>query len=276
MKNWLSRIKKYLKEKNRFIIQNPITFKQKFSIILSKRNTILVLSGFSIVFGLFVFLVISFTSLKNFIPGYPSRGSELFLLDKENQLKLSELSEQNKDRDLWIKNLQSILSNKDSISVSQINESLAKDSNFNYKLIVFERVKEDSILRERIHQIESQGKYSLAKTILKEVLFFEMPLEGNSKELKSNSVSTYSISCKKKESISNTMDGKVIGVSENSLIIQHSHDFVSSFSGIDNLKTELGEFVERGNRLGSTSDTTLLYQLWYKGESVPLRVIEGK
>ena len=275
MKNWFSKIQKYLKEKNRFIIQNPITFQQKFSLTLTKRNTIIVISGFTILFGAIVFLIISFTSLKNMVPGFPSKGSELYRIDKDNQLKINQLAAENKNRNLWIKNLQSILTNKDSISIEKINQSIKNDSNFDYKSIVFERIKEDSILRKNINQLESKGKYFLAKTILLEVLSFEMPLDGKIIEESSNAVNSFLISCKKKENIVNPMDGRVISQTENLIIIQHQHELVTTIHGVTKFKTKVGEWIERGSRIGVTTDTTMTFQLWYKGESLPLNIVKN-
>jgi hypothetical protein len=273
MKNWLSKLKKYLKEKNRFIIQNPISFQQKFSLTLTKRNTILVLVGFTLIFGGIMFSIISFTSLKNFIPGYPSKGSELYKIDKENQLKLNELTSENRSCDLWIKNLQSILSNSDTISLQTLNESLQIDSNFDYKSIVFERTKQDSALRKKVAAFEKNGKFSLAKTILKEALFFEMPLEESPAEVESEGVLNLAFSCKKKKTITCVMDGRIVSQQNNSVVLQHAHDLVTVFSGISTSQNGVGDFVERGMKLGSTSDTTLFLQVWYKGESLPLSVI---
>lgn len=273
MKNWLSKLKKYLKEKNRFIIQNPISFQQKFSLTLTKRNTILVLVGFTLIFGGIMFSIISFTSLKNIIPGYPSKGSELYKIDKENQLKLNELTSENRSRDLWIKNLQSILSNSDTISLQTLNESLKIDSNFDYKSIVFERTKQDSALRKKVAAFEKNGKFSLAKTILKEALFFEMPLEESPAEVELEGVLNLAFSCKKKKTITCVMDGRIVSQQNNSVVLQHAHDLVTVFSGISTSQNGVGDFVERGMKLGSTSDTTLFLQVWYKGESLPLSVI---
>lgn len=273
MKNWLSKLKKYLKEKNRFIIQNPISFQQKFSLTLTKRNTILVLVGFTLIFGGIMFSIISFTSLKNFIPGYPSKGSELYKIDKENQLKLNELTSENRSRDLWIKNLQSILSNSDTISLQTLNESLKIDSNFDYKSIVFERTKQDSALRKKVAAFEKDGKFSLAKTILKEALFFEMPIEESPAEVELEGVLNLAFSCKKKKTITCVMDGRIVSQQNNSVVLQHAHDLVTVFSGISTSQNGVGDFVERGMKLGSTSDTTLFLQVWYKGESLPLSVI---
>ncbi len=273
MKNWLSKLKKYLKEKNRFIIQNPISFQQKFSLTLTKRNTILVLVGFTLIFGGIMFSIISFTSLKNFIPGYPSKGSELYKIDKENQLKLNELTSENRSRDLWIKNLQSILSNSDTISLQTLNESLQIDSNFDYKSIVFERTKQDSTLRKKVAAFEKNGKFSLPETILKEALFFEMPVEETPTEVELEGVLNLAFSCKKKESIICVMDGRIVSQQNNSVVLQHAHDLVTVFSGISISQNGIGDFVERGMKLGSTSDTTMFLQVWYKGESLPLSVI---
>lgn len=275
MKNWFSKLKKHLKEKNRFIIQNPISFQQKFSITLTKQNTILVLVGCTLIFGGIMFSIISFTSLKNFVPGYPSKGSELYKIDKENQLKLHELTLENTSRDLWIKNLQSILSHSDSISINTLNESLQTDSNFDYKSIIFERTEQDTSLRKKMKNFVVTGRFTMAKTILKEALYFEMPLEKEPQELESEGTINLQFSCKKLEPITSVMDGTIVSYQENTITLQHEHDIVTVFYGVSGSKNVIGKFVERGSKLGSSTDTTLLLQVWYKGESLPLSVISN-
>ena len=265
MKDWFSNIKKYLKEKNRFIIQNPKTFEQKFALTISKRNTILIVSAIVLIFSFIVYLVISYTSIKNFIPGYPSKGSELFRLDKENQANITKIHEQNKARELWINNLRSILNEEDSIFFTDIKDTLLKDSNFDYKKVVFERIKEDSILRKKV---ELQGENRILYNLLSESMEFDLPLNKDFKTVEKEETKYIKFSTKSKSKIKASLDGKVINTSPYSVVLHHRNNILTVYENIEGINLEVGEILEKGKTLGTTTDSVFFFQLWYNGESV--------
>ena len=103
-----------------------------------------------LIFGFIIYMIISFTSLKKFIPGYPQNVTEVYEKNKANILNFNKIEQENKNRELWIANLVTILSDNDSIHFRDVVDSIQNDSTFDYKSIVFERSKEDSILREKV------------------------------------------------------------------------------------------------------------------------------
>ncbi len=273
MENKFSKVKKYLKEKNRFILQNPRSFEQKYALTISKGNTI-VLSIFLILFFSFlVYLIISFTSLKNFIPGYPSKGSELYQIDQENQAIINEIQKENRDRELWIANLQSILSNSDSVNFSTIKDTLTKDTSFDYKSVVFERVKEDSILRKRVSLFSIRDKNSILLKILTDVLLFDFPSESEFDVINDDGISKAVFSPKYKSKIEASMDGTTINTTDKSVVIQHFNNVTSVYENFDDIKTKIGDRISKGETLGIAKDSVFYFQLWYNGESIPLEIL---
>lgn len=273
MKKGWSSLKNYLKERNRFIIQNPITFQQKLAITLSRGVSGLLALALLLVFGALIFIIISFTSLKYAIPGYPVSGSELYRVDRQNQEKLNDIAKENKNRQLWIANLSAILNNTDSVTFRNIQENLNADSNFNYKSVVFERPKEDSILRKKVKMMQTSGKYSLSKKIMIESLDFEFPKGQKFRKIAKNGMNHLAISAKKKSKINSLIAGKVLFTTDNSLVIQHSFQFTSIYSGIEKIEVEKGQTIKKGTQIGVSADTSYRYELWHKDISLPSEVI---
>lgn len=273
MKDWFSNIKKYLKEKNRFIIQNPHSFEQKFALTITKRNTILIVTFLLLIFSFLVYLIISFTSLKNFIPGYPSKGSELYRLDKENQAKINKIYEQNRARELWINNLQNILKEKDSIFFSDIKDTLIKDSSFDYKTVVFERIEEDSLLRKKV-KLNSQNNYILYQ-LLSEAMNFRLPISTKFTTVENGDIKEIRFSKKGKAKVRASLDGTVLNSSENSLILHHRNNLLTVYKNMEDVKGVVGEKISQGDRIGVSRDSVFIFQLWYNGKTVSGEILKG-
>ena len=273
MGNKFSKIKKYLKQKNRFILQNPSSFEQKFTLTISKSNTILLVSALVLLFAFIVYLVISFTSLKNYIPGYPSKGSELYQIDKENQSIIAEMYTENRNRELWIKNLQSILNESDSLRLKDIKDTLSKDSSFNYKDVIFQRVKEDSILRKKNVELTRKNNFPMLLTIPKDIHSFEFPSDDVFKSIEKNKIFSAVFSSKYKSKVRVTMDGTIVSSASQSIVIQHSNNVISAFDNINEIKNSPGDRVKKGESIGVVSDSDYYFQLWYQGNSVPADIL---
>jgi len=273
-KNWISNIKTYLRQKNQFIIQDPDSFVQRFSLVISKRNTIVFGTVILLFFSFLIYLVIAYTSIKNFIPGYPSQGSKLYHMDKQNQVFVSNLEKENRNRDLWIKNLEEILNDTDSISLSGIKDTLKKDSTFDYKSIVFQRIQEDSILRDKVDKFNTTNRNSIVKSILISVLDYSPPHKGKIIAKKRKKLNEATFKSRYKEKVKASMDGVVVGSTKRSLIVQHSNNIVGVYSNFDNSSTSVGDEISKGKNLGQVRDSVFRFQLWYNGESVPVEAYE--
>ena len=273
MNKWLSKIKKYLKGQNRFIIQNPASYQNMFALNISKGNTLLLTTLFILLFSFLVFLIISFTSIKNFIPGYPSKGSELYQIDKDNQEKMNELNQENKNRDLWIQNLHLILEGEDSNKLADIRDTLTKDSSFNFKEIVFERGIEDSILRKKVDQFKKKGRNSMILELLKSAMLFKFPTEKNFVPDITKGIEQLKFYPKKNSKIKASMNGVIINSDSESIVIQHSHNIVSVYRNFSKIKPSIGQEVQRGETLGIAKDSVFYFQVWYQGDVLSSEII---
>lgn len=272
MKERLQKLRLYLKTKNKFILQDPKTFEEKFALSISKRNTLFVSLFLILLFSFLVFLVISYTGLKTYIPGFPKNASEVYEQDKTNQERLIEFESQTRNRELWIANLQSILNNEDTLSIDKLNEFINKDSSFDYKSIVFERSKIDSILREKDKTYNTTNKNSIAKSILVSVLKFQLPHEGKISKTKQKGLNVATFSARYKSDVKVAMEGKVISKNKNSIVLQHQNNMVSIYDNLTRIKPEVGEKVSQGKVIGIVPDSAFRFQIWYNGETIPVEV----
>jgi murein DD-endopeptidase MepM/ murein hydrolase activator NlpD len=106
-KNWF----KNLQEKRRVVVLDFDSYEEKRNYITSKFSLFILLSFFSIIAFMLIFLLISYTSLKTFIPGYPNPLEQKALIDKNINLdqKLADLLIKTEKEEKYINNVQQIL-----------------------------------------------------------------------------------------------------------------------------------------------------------------------
>jgi len=141
-----------LKHKYRLVILNEDTFEEKMSLRLSQLNVFVVLGVSSLVFVLMVILLIAFTPLKEFIPGYANvnvrkQGVENFLKSDSIAVALAQ-------NNLYLDNIKHIIQGE----VIELDSETFIDSSASYQDIKNEPIEEDSVLR---NMIETEEKYNL-------------------------------------------------------------------------------------------------------------------
>jgi hypothetical protein len=115
------KLRKKLFTKNRLVILNEDTFEEIFSFKLNLMNVFVVATSGAILLISFTTIIIAFTPLREFIPGYSS--SKLKKNATELALKSDSLSAALKKNEAYIKSIQKVLTgqleyakfNKDSI-----------------------------------------------------------------------------------------------------------------------------------------------------------------
>lgn len=255
-----------LKEKRNILISNPSSFEQKFSITLSRISYLTISVLTILLLGVAIFFIISYTSLKQYIPGYPDTENALKVIetDQANLELITQIQKENIDRELWIKNLKNILSDNDSISLDSLKAEIKKDSN-NYKNIIFERPIEDSILREKIANENIIMEEDAIEGMLRK-LNFTPPVYGSFMETKP--YVGIDLKTELNEAVRASMKGIVIAKTDNSAIIQHPNNIVSVYKNCLTLKLNEGENITRGKQIGVVTDSVFHFELWYNGKAV--------
>lgn len=267
-----------LKYKYRFVILNDETFEEKFNFRLSRLNVYTALGVGSLLLIALVTILIAFTPLREFIPGYTD--VTIRKTGIENTLKLDSLENVLRQKEQYLININRIIQGEP----INFNDSLVVDTTINYKNIVNEKIPEDSLLRV---MIETEEKYNLFKSAgrtpssISSLIFFN-PLKGIVTEQFNSRKQHFGVDlvAPKNEAIKATLDGTVIfaeWTSETGYVIQlqHSNNLISIYKHNSVLHKKQGDKVKAGDVIaivGNTGELSsgphLHFELWYNG--IPL------
>jgi murein DD-endopeptidase MepM/ murein hydrolase activator NlpD len=267
-----------LKYKYRFVILNDETFEEKFNFRLSRLNVYTALGVGSLLLIALVTVLIAFTPLREFIPGYTD--VTIRKTGIENTLKLDSLENVLRQKEQYLDNINRIIQGEPLI----YNDTVVVDSNLNYKNIVNEKIPEDSLLRV---MIETEEKYNLFKSAgrtpssISSLIFFN-PIKGIITEQFNARKQHFGVDlvAPKNEVIKATLDGTVIfaeWTSETGYVIQlqHSNNLISIYKHNSVLHKKQGDKVKAGDVIaivGNTGELSsgphLHFELWYNG--IPL------
>jgi murein DD-endopeptidase MepM/ murein hydrolase activator NlpD len=270
---------KRLRNKYRLLVINETTFDERFSYRLSPLNLISTIGITFLLISSLTILVIIYSPLKEWIPGYPSdeiRKQSYHAASMADSLSVVVMQYRR-----YNDNLKLILSGE----VPVDSFLLDSGSEFTYENIQFTRSPNDSILRERF---ENEEKYNIVlqpgvnTKHLKETILFFPPVRGQiSGHFKpGNDHLGVDITAEKNEPILATLDGTVIlssWTSEAGYIIQIMHDnnLVSVYKHNSVLLHKVGDVVTAGQAIaiiGNTGEITtgphLHFEIWYEGNAV--------
>ena len=265
------------RDKYRFSVVNDHTFEEVWRIKLTRYNAFLLTSLllFFIIGG--TATLISFTNLREFIPGYPDVGMRRNIL--LSAIRLDSLERELNLRDKYFANLNLIISGK-----PPAENVFMQDTSGNYSSIKFTVSPEDSALRAKIEKEErfnlTLGPSSTESTANLAGLHFFPPLKGvisgrfdtRSKHFGTDIVST------PKALVYAALDGTVIFTGwtmETGFVIevQHPNNIVSVYKHNSSLLKETGDLVRAGEAISVVGDSGELYtsgphlhfEIWYKG-----------
>jgi len=266
-----------LKNKYRLTISNEATFDEALSIRLSRLNVFTVTGVFSILLIALVTLLIAFTPLREYIPGYPD--GEMRRNIEQNSVLVDSLILELEKRDQFFNGIRNVISGNDFDNVSQSASDTIVDPK--YKNLSFTKSASDSIFRK---EHEEDEKYNLTlddapkSKGLSNIHFFA-PIKGMISNHYNNKMEHYGtdIVGGVNERISSILDGTVI-FSEWTLNtgyviqIQHSNNLLSVYKHNSELLKKAGERVKAGEAialLGNSGELTsgphLHFELWHNG-----------
>lgn len=267
------------KHKYRLTLINDNTFKEVWKIKLTKLDFLSLSGSFIILLIVLVTILISFTNLREFIPGYPDGNQRRNIV--LNALLLDSLQKELEMRDRYFENMRRIVSGEEPVDFE-----IEQDTSMNYKDLDFTRSLEDSLLR---HQIEQEEQYNLAvievetnENSIPDFRFFT-PLKGmiTSKfNVLENHYGTDVVGIPG-AIIHATLDGTVILASWTLdtgyvLQIQHKNNLVSVYKHNAGLLKDVGAHVEVGESIAILGDSGELYtsgphlhfELWLNGTPI--------
>jgi murein DD-endopeptidase MepM/ murein hydrolase activator NlpD len=265
------------RDKYRFSVINDHTFEEVWRISLTRYNAFLLFT-FVVVFIIGATTsLISFTNLREFIPGYPDVTMRRNIL--MSAIRLDSLDRELALRDKYFANLNAIISGNQPIELSSL-----QDTSRSYNEIHFTASSDDSVLRARV---ENEDRYNLTlgpasaepASNLAGLHFFA-PVKGiisGKYDVRTKHFGT-DIVTKPKAIVSAALDGTVIFTGwtmETGFVIevQHMNNLVSVYKHNASLLKEAGDLVRAGENISVVGDSGELYtsgphlhfEIWYKG-----------
>ena len=268
--------KGHLKHKYRFSIYNDTTYKQLWHIRLSKLEALILLNVIIVAIIAFVIVMIAFTPLREFIPGYPSDKTRSEIV--RNALRADSLETVISKWELQLVNLNRIVEGKDPIPV----ESQISDSLLHAKTLISRHSKEDSLLRLEVEREIKAGDVDKKEhTVLNTMNFFP-PVKGivTDKFDHQNGHFATDIVTAQNAPIASVLEGTVIMAAwtndtGNVIQIQHKNNVLSIYKHCAKLLKKPGDNVKVGEIIAFVGNSGMLssgahlhFELWYNGVPV--------
>lgn len=277
------KLKQKLTDKYRLVILNEDTFQERFSLKLSRLNVFVFGGLFSILLVMLTTLIIAFTSLREYIPGYSSTS----LKKKATRLiyKADSLKQKLTVLENYTRAIKPVLTGE--IEPEKIDSIISDGMGVVLDEKLLQPTKKDSVFREKV---ESKDRFPLTEGGLNRAknVFFS-PLKGNmSQEFDVNEKHfAVDIVAQTGTPVMAIADGTVIlaeWTAETGYVImlQHTNKFISVYKHNGTLLKEQGEIVKSGEviaNVGSTGELStgphLHFELWNNGYPVnPINYID--
>lgn len=263
-----------LKYKYKLSIINETSYEEVFNFRLSQLHVLTALSVLIVVLVTLTTLLVAFTGLREFIPGYPDGNMRQMIA--VNAIRVDSLEEELLKRDRFLRSIQMVLNGED----STVLEGVKRDSlRIGYDTIQLGMSTEESEFRA---EIEERERFNLAfglKEQNKDYYHFFPPVEGivtRSFDEKNRHYGT-DIVAKASAKVAAVLDGVVIFTdwtvkTGNVIQIQHANDLVSVYKHNSTLLKKQGDYVRAGEVIGvvgntgeETSGPHLHFELWRAG-----------
>lgn len=280
------KIKKKLLHKYRLVILNEDTFEERLSLNLNRLNVFVIGTLSAIFLIAFTTLLIAFTPLKEYIPGYSStslKKKAIALSFKTDSLqRVIDFNEK------YFASIKQVLQGE--VSVADFDkDSIIQAVKQEVIEVDLSPIKEDSLLREKV---DKEDKYSLFETATAKTNFVLFPpVNGTISESYDVKSKHYAVDIVVEENtpIKATADGTVIFAEWTAqtgyvILIEHSSGLISVYKHNASLTKSQGDLVKAGEVIataGNTGELTtgphLHFELWSDGYPVnPTNFIDFK
>ncbi|WP_034060410.1 M23 family metallopeptidase [Lacinutrix jangbogonensis] len=280
------KISKKLLHKFRLVILNEDTFEERLTFKLTLLNVFVLLGISSIALIGFTILLIAFTPLREYIPGYSSTALKKQAV--ELNFKTDSLQQVITYNDQYYASIKKVL--KGEVSTVEFNrDSIIESAKIDPTEIDLSANEADSLLRSKVDKEDKYNLFETAKSKTNFVLF--PPVNGEISEEYSIENKHYAVDIvvAKNTPIKATADGTVVFAEWTAetgfvILIEHSHGLLSVYKHNTTLTKTQGDLVKAGEVIatsGNTGDLTtgphLHFELWSDGYSVnPTNFIDFK
>ena len=265
----------------RLVIMNHGNLEVKLSFKLN-RLRVFVLGSVAafLLIGITILLII-FTPLKEYVPGYSS--SKLRKKATNLTYKIDSLEQKIKRNDLYIKGVKALLSGDVKIPDIETTEIVQKNVT---EILNLNASHQDSVFRRKV---EEEDRFSVFKKIKHTEIVFFSPVKGNVTNVfnSKNKHFAIDIAVEKNTPVKSVADGTVIFtgfIAETGyvMLIEHAQGFLSVYKHNTTLFKEQGDLILSGEVIASSGSTGSLttgphlhFELWSNGHPVnPLDFID--
>lgn len=281
-KKWLDRWKEKLAVTYRLVVINDDSFEEVNTTKLTLLNLYTIASTIFVALAFLVFMLIVFTPLKRYIPGYGNYDAQQKAIELEQQI--SNLEGQVASYELWSNNIRKAITGQvDTTGTRGLNENVVSvnDRNLNVEKVQADIDLREAIVAEDEEAIPRAVNLSVQEKPL-EQLFFTPPISGEVTFLFSLEKKHYGvdITSPKNTAVKAVMSGFVISSdwsleTGNTVCLQHGDNLVSFYKHNSALLKNVGDVVKAGEAIaiiGNTGDHStgphLHFELWHKGKPI--------
>jgi len=278
-------IAKKLLHKYRLVILNEDTFEERISFKLTRLN-VFVLTGFSaIILIVLTTLLIAFTPLREYIPGYSSaslKRDATALVEKTDSLQKALIVNEQ-----YYTSISKVLNGD--VQRLEFNRDSIREAVYNKEEINVAISKEDSLLRQEVAQEEKYNVFDGNEE--SPSLDFFPPVEGTISQEYNTVEKHYALDIvtDKAAPVKAVADGTVIFAEWTAdtghvILIQHANNIMTAYKHNASLNKSQGDLVVSGEviaTVGNTGELTtgphLHFELWSNGYPVnPVNFIDFK
>jgi len=280
------KISKKLLNAYRLVILNEDTFEERLSFKLNRLNVFVLAALSSLVLTGLTILLIAFTPLREYIPGYSSTALKKQAV--ELNFKTDSLQQVIALNEKYYQSIKKVL--KGEVETVQFNrDSIILAAKIEVSESALDPIKEDSILRAKV---DKEDKYNLFENATSQASFVLFPpVNGTISDAYDAEGKHYAVDIvvSKDTPIKATADGTVIFAEWTAetgfvILIEHSKGLISVYKHNASLTKAQGDLVKRGEviaTVGNTGELTtgphLHFELWSDGYPVnPTNFIDFK
>ncbi|WP_321287925.1 M23 family metallopeptidase [uncultured Sunxiuqinia sp.] len=266
-----------LKNRYRLIIYNDSTYQTAWSIKLTRLKVFTFFGIGGLLLVLFTILMIAYTPIREFIPGYPS--SKVRQLIVHNAVLVDSLEEQLHIRDNYFDKIRILIEGDVPQDPDFVADTAIPKNNLEINYYNHDSVFKQKILEEQLN-LSIQKENPQSRNIAN--IHFFVPLKGmitNKFNVQSNHRAVDVVGLPNSR-ISAVLDGTVIfagWTAETGYVIylQHESDLVSVYKHNAELLKDVGDKVKAGEAIaimGNTGELTtgphLHFELWNRGIAI--------
>ncbi|GGZ89338.1 M23 family metallopeptidase [Algibacter mikhailovii] len=268
------RLRRKLLDKYRLVILNENTFEERLSFKLTRLNVFVMGSLMAIFFISITYLIIAFTGLREYIPGYSSTA--LKKRATELTYKIDSLQQVIFMNDRFYGSIKKVLTG-DVSTVDFNRDSIIQAVKIEANEVNLAPIAEDSLLRDKVDKEDKYNLFESATTATNFVLF--PPVTGQISEVYNAKEKHYAVDIvvPKDTPIKATADGVVVfgewtATTGYVIILEHSYGLISIYKHCAVLTKEQGDLVKSGEVIATAGNTGALstgphlhFELWNDG-----------